>query len=132
MSAFSIRDAQWPRDEKAVLAFIDGLQRYEHRFEPNRRIDAAVAVEYRDVLMKAVAEKGGIVRVAEADGHAVGWAMGWPELDALYVVEHERRTFYISELYVEDGMRGWGIGRALIASCEDWARDRASSFRASA
>ena len=68
MSAVTIRDAEWPRDEAAALALIDGLQRYEHAFEPNRRIDAAVAAEYRDVLMKAVAEKGGIVRVAEADG----------------------------------------------------------------
>ena len=122
MSPISIRDAVWPRDEQATLSFIDGLQRHEHRFEPNRRIDTAVAAEYRGVLMKAVAENGGIVRVAETDGRAVGWAVGWPELDALYVVESERRYFYISELYVEDGLRGRGIGRALIASCEDWAR----------
>jgi GNAT superfamily N-acetyltransferase len=122
MSGVHIRDAIWPKDRAAAERFIDGLQRHEHRFEPNRRVDAAVAAEYFDVLLEGVARNAGIVRVAEADGRALGWAVGWPETDALYVVEAERRYFYISELYVEEGLRGKGIGRALIASCEDWAR----------
>lgn len=117
----TIRDAVWPADRNAAQGFIDGLQRYEKAFEPNRRVDATVGAEYFDVLLKAIADNGGIVRVAEIDGRAVGWVVGWPEMDALYVVEEERRYFYISELYVEDGLRGKGIGRALMAACEDWA-----------
>ena len=122
MSAFVIRDAEWPRDREAGIAFIDALQLYEHAFEPNRRIDPAVGADYFDVLLAAVAQHGGIVRIAEAGGRAIGWAAAWPELDSLYVVEDERRILYISELYVEEPMRGTGVGRALIAACEDWAR----------
>jgi GNAT superfamily N-acetyltransferase len=122
MSAPVIRDAAWPGDREAAVSFIDGLQRYEHGIEPNRRIDAAVGAEYCDVLLAAVAEHGGIVRIAELDGRAIGWAVAWNELDAMYVVAGQRRCVYISELYVEEEARGTGTGRALIASCEDWAR----------
>ncbi|MBV9991700.1 MAG: GNAT family N-acetyltransferase [Alphaproteobacteria bacterium] len=123
-----IRDAVWPDDRAAALRFIDGLQRFEHALQPNRRIDDKVGAEYFDLLMKAVDEDGGIVRIAEHDGRAVGWAVAWPENDALYVREEERRYLYISELYVEEGLRGGGIGLALIAACEDWARGRGLKF----
>lgn len=123
----NIRDAVWPQDRDAALGFIDGLQRYEYQFEPNRRVDATVAAEYFDVLMGAVAENGGFVRIAEHAGSAVGWAVAWPELDDMYVVAAERRFVYISELYVEESLRGKGAGRALICACEDWAR--AHGFR---
>jgi len=43
---FTIRDARWPEDEAAAVSFIDGLQNYEYRFEPNRRIDAQVGADY--------------------------------------------------------------------------------------
>jgi hypothetical protein len=67
-TAFAIRDAQWPRDRAAAVSFIDGLQRYEHGIEPDRRIGAAVGAEYFDVLLAAVAGHGGIVYIAEAGG----------------------------------------------------------------
>lgn len=118
----SIRGAVWPADKAAAISFIDGLQRYEHAVEPNRRTDATVAAEYFDVLMDAVAEHHGIVRIAEADGRAIGWAVAWHELDDMYVVAEERRFVYISELYVEEAARGTGVGRSLIAACDDWAR----------
>jgi len=122
MTGAVIRDAVWPDDRAAALSFIDGLQAYEHAVEPNRRIDAEVAAEYFGVLMKAVDGYGGIVRIAETDGRAVGWAVAWRDLDDLYVVEAMRPYLHISELYVEEGLRGTGIGRALIAACEDWGR----------
>jgi GNAT superfamily N-acetyltransferase len=122
MSAPVIRDAVWPDDRKATISFIDGLQHYEHGVEPNRRIDAAVGPEYFDVLIAAVAEHDGIVRIAEIGGRAIGWAVAWHDIDDMYVVAEERRFVYIAELYVDEDARGTGVGRALIAACEDWAR----------
>ena len=122
MSDVTIRDAVWPRDRAAALSFIDGLQKVEYAYEPNRRLDAKVAAEFLDVLMNELAERHGIVRIAERDGRALGWAVAWPDLDDVYVVEAERRFLYISELFVVEDARGGGVGRALIASCEDWAR----------
>jgi GNAT superfamily N-acetyltransferase len=122
MSACTIRDAVWPQDEAAALSFIDGSQAFEHAFEPNRRLDARVAAEFLPVLMKAMADHRGIARIAERDGRAIGWVVAWPEDDDLYVIARERRVVYISELFVAEDARGTGVGRALIGSCEDWAR----------
>jgi len=124
MSAYAIRDAVWPGDHPAAISFIDGLQRFEHGVEPNRRVDADVGAGYFDMLMGAVAEHKGIVRIAEIGERPIGWAVAWPEDDAMYVIAQERRFVYISELYVVEEARGTGVGRALIADCEDWAREQ--------
>ena len=42
----------------------------------------------------------------------------------IYIVAEERTYGYIAELYVVEDMRGRGVGRALIAACEEWARGR--------
>lgn len=122
MTAFTIRDAVWPQDKAAAIGFIDGLQQFERRFEPNRRIDPAVGAEYFEILLGDVTRRGGIVRVAESEGRAIGWAVAWAEDDDIYVVAEERRFVYISELFIAEAARGAGIGRALIAACEEWAR----------
>ncbi|HEY1963064.1 MAG TPA: GNAT family N-acetyltransferase [Rhizomicrobium sp.] len=122
MSDFTIRDARWPEDEAATVSFIDGLQKFEYQFEPNRRIDPHVGADYFRELMKRVAENEGRVFVAEEDGAAVGWAVFLMEQQEVYVVESDRRTGYIAELFVDESARGTGVGKALIAACETHAR----------
>lgn len=122
MSGFTIREARLPDDESACLSFIAGLQRYEHRFEPDRRIDPAVAEDYFAVLLKRVAEHRGRIFVAEADGKAIGWAVFVVEQNAIYVVEGERTYGYVAELFVNEEARGRGIGQALIEACESEGR----------
>jgi GNAT superfamily N-acetyltransferase len=119
---FLIRDIALPQDEDAALAFILGSQHYERAIEPDRRIDSTVAGEHFAVLMKRVAETGGRVFVAEANGAAVGWAALTIEEGPVFVVSDQRRYGYIAELFVADGTRGLGVGRALIAACESEAR----------
>src|ERR1700679_1444858 len=48
--SFRIRDIVLPQEKAAALSFIDGSQRYEHRIEPNRRLDDAVAAEHFTLL----------------------------------------------------------------------------------
>jgi ribosomal protein S18 acetylase RimI-like enzyme len=122
MSAFLIREAR-PTDRPHFLAFIMDLQRFESAFEPNRRLNSPVAKEYLALLEKDVAE-GGKIFVAEQDGAPVGWSIVLEQDDDIYVVAEERRHAYISELFVAEAVRGLGVGRALIAACEDWARTR--------
>ncbi len=119
---FTIRDARWPADEAAAVSFVEGLQKFEHRFESNRRIDAQVGTEYFREMMKRVADNEGRVFIAEQNGAAVGWAVFLIEHDAIYIVEDERRTGYIAELFVQESARRIGVGKALIAACEDHAR----------
>jgi ribosomal protein S18 acetylase RimI-like enzyme len=62
------------------------------------------------------------VFIAEQNGAAVGWAVFLIEHDAIYIVEDERRTGYIAELFVQESARGTGLGKALIRTCESHAR----------
>lgn len=117
----AIRQARLPDDRPAFIAFIKGLQEYEGTFEKNRRLDDTYAEESLAVLLDAA--KHGMIFIAEDDeDRPIGWAVVFEEEGPVYVLEDERRFAYISELFVEEALRGQGIGQALIAACEDWAR----------
>ena len=124
-SMAKVRHFRFPDDRAAALSFIAGALAFEHDFEPNRRLDGDVAEAYLAVLLKAVAEREGQIFVAEDSQETpVGWGVVHLSDDDVYVVDAQRRFAYIAELYVVERMRAQGIGRALIAACEDWARER--------
>jgi GNAT superfamily N-acetyltransferase len=123
----TIRSARLAEDKPAILAFIDGLQAFEHGFEPNRRLDSSVADEYFAQLSREAATRPTAAFLAEDAGQAIGWALAYETQDDVYVVEAERRIAYIAELFVVEAARGKGAGRALIAACEDWARARGTA-----
>src|SRR5262249_29160615 len=83
-----------------------------------------VATDHLEVLMKRLAERGGAIFIADDAGAALGWAVVHETEDDVFVVASERRIAYIDELYLTDAARGTGIGRALIARCEAWAKGR--------
>ena len=119
-----IRDFDPANDKIAALSFILGSQHYERALEPDRRIDLAVADDHYAVLMKDVTANAGRVFVAETEGRAAGWAVFVVAQAPAYVVEDQRTHGYIAELFVDESTRGLGVGRALIAACEDEARAR--------
>lgn len=119
---FQVRDLRLPDDESAARSFIMGLQRYERAFEADRRLDPAVADEYFAVLMDRVATNHGRVFVAEQEGCAIGWAVFVVLQNAIFVAEEERTYGYIDELFVSESARSHGVGRSLIAACENEAR----------
>jgi len=119
---FHIREARLPDDEAVMCGFIDGLQKFEHAFEPDRRIDARAGADYLPHLLTRVKKNDGKVFIAEEGGRPVGWAVFHTHDNMIYVVEGERHYGYIAELFVEEASRGHGIGRALIAACEEAAR----------
>lgn len=125
MTTFRVRDAKLPEDKPAILDFIMGLQDFERRIEPDRRVDPAVGEEFYFVLLERIATQHGHVFIAEdRNGAAIGWAQVHEEMNQVYVVPEERRFAHIAELYVAESARGQGIGRALIAACEAWTRAR--------
>lgn len=123
-ATINIREARLPQDEPAILSFINGLQDYEATFEPDRRRDPDFAVDHWRDLQHRCAEKHGIILIAEEAGTPLGWAFAHDHNAELFVVEPERRHGYLAELFVVPQARGKGLGRALIESCEAWARDR--------
>jgi GNAT superfamily N-acetyltransferase len=121
---FEIREARFPEDRATALRFVMALQRFEHEFEPNRRIDDSVAKDYLAELKKR-AEKNGCIFIAQgSEGRALGWAVVHDDKEETYVIAEERKYARFTELFVESEARGTGVGRALIAACEDWARGR--------
>ena len=118
------RPIKLPDDEPAILSFIQGLQDYELGFENNRRRDPAfVADHWRDAQHRC-AEKHGTMLIAQDADKAAGWAFAYDQNAELFIVEPERRHGFLAEIFVMPEARGKGLGRALIAGCEDWARER--------
>jgi GNAT superfamily N-acetyltransferase len=122
---FRIRAARLPDDKPAILGFIMGLQYFEKAIEPDRRVDPNVADEFYPVIVERVAKRNGCILIAEdADAKAIGWAAAYEDQNEIYVDADERTLGYIAELFVVEDMRGQGVGRALIAACEDWSKER--------
>lgn len=122
--AFHIRDARLPDETPQLLPFIMGSQHFEHAIEPDRRLDDAVAREHFDLLVPLTFRRNGRVLVADEGARLLGWGVVHEDDNDVYVLEDERRHGYIAELFVVEESRGQGVGRALIAACEDWARER--------
>jgi GNAT superfamily N-acetyltransferase len=123
--AFRIRDAKLPDERPRLLEFIMGSQAFEHAIEPDRRLDARVADDYYAELVPRALKRNGRILVADAAREGlVGWAVVHEQENEVFVVEDERLYGYVSELFVAETARGIGVGRALLAACDDWGRER--------
>ena len=112
-----------PGDKPAILDFIIALQLYEAAMESNRRLDSSFAEEHFAALIPRAWPPDGAVFIAE-DDQPLGWAVVHDETGDVFLTADERRFAFIAELFVMEAARGKGIGRALIAACETWARAR--------
>ena len=54
----------------------------------------------------------------------MGWISAYEEHGELFIAEPERRHGFIAEIFVNADARGQGHGKALIAACEVWSRER--------
>ena len=120
----TIRAARLPRDEPAILSFIQALQDHEAGFEADRRRDPDFAVQHWREAQHRCAEKHGAMFIAEQAGHYVGWAFAYEVHGELFVHPPERRHGFLAELYVVPEARRAGHGKALIQACEAWSRQR--------
>ncbi|MDE1986044.1 MAG: GNAT family N-acetyltransferase [Alphaproteobacteria bacterium] len=118
-----VREARLPADKPDILGFIVGLQQYEHALETNRRLDAQFAEEhYANLIPELLAHRGKIFIAEDPETRAVGWVAVCEKEGEIYIRAEDRRYGFIAELYVVEAARGAGVGRLLIAACEDWAR----------
>jgi len=111
-------------DREALVEQFLGLNRYEEPLARNRRTDRTGAAECLDAALERVSETDGVALVAEFDGRVVGHLFLVFERDAVYVREDLRPYGYVSELFVREGDRGLGIGKALMAEAERLTAER--------
>lgn len=118
----AIRDADLARDKPDLLRFVAALNRFEHQFDENRRLDDAFPEEFLTEQQLRAKTKQGRMFVAEDDGKPVGWAMCCVEQDETFVRADDRAFGYVAEMYVDEAARGLHVGRLLLNACEEHFR----------
>ena len=117
-----VRDYDAPRDAAAVRTCFVTLQEFEHQIDAAAPRGEAVADAYLDRMFARCATWSGHVFVAEASGAVVGFACVWGRVPPQEPDEPQADYAYVSDLVVLDAWRRRGIGRALLARAEAYAR----------
>ena len=118
-----IRDYDPARDRGGVRDCFAELQDVERGLEPVLPEGRAVADAYVEYMFARCAELDGAVFVAEEDGDVVGFICVWARVPPEDPSE-ERYSAHVSDLVVLPRFRRRGIGRALLARGEAYARER--------
>lgn len=101
-------------DVPLILRFIRGLAEYERLSHEVRATEDGL----RESLFGATPQAE--VRLASWDGVPAGFALFFHN----YSTFLGRRGLYLEDLFVDPGLRGQGIGRALLADLARLALDR--------
>jgi GNAT superfamily N-acetyltransferase len=117
-----IRDYDAGRDAAAVRACFVALQEFEHELDAAAPRGDAIADAYLDRMFARCATWSGHVFVAEASGVVVGFVCVWGRVPPQEPDEPQADYAYVSDLVVQDASRRRGIGRALLARAEAYAR----------
>lgn len=113
-----------PHDRAAAIALMDQLNRHEDAIAGDRAtsFEAAEACVDREIEIEREGE--GVLLVADVDGVAVGLASFRIDRPTPYLRADVARVCWVSNLVVDEGRRGRGVGRALLLAGETWARRR--------
>ncbi len=112
-----------PEDEGHVIEIVRDLQRHEGTLHDRMLPPDAIGGWYVEQQLRACDLAGGAMLVAEYAGAAVGYAsLLMDESSAGDIDEIDYFYAYVSDLGVRQAMRGRGVGTALLAACEERAR----------
>ncbi len=117
-----------PQDAAEVTRRIAELQDYERAIDERVLPGEAVEGWYLDHLLKACGEQDGTLFVAEEGGRVIGFAAVQSRVPNEDHDECDYDFALISDLGVDPAHRGKGVGRALIAACEAFARERGARW----
>lgn len=111
------------QDEKDLLQLIVYLQDYMKSKEPEI-LDSGenIGEEFLRNLVSETKGSMGKIYVAEEENEVVGFVSGRVEQSTDEIELIEKKVFYISNLVVLPKFQKHGIGKALLAKVEDYAK----------
>ncbi len=104
--------------QRLVGALHDSMRPYDENYPPA----AAIIDDYFSYLVSEVAETSGTFLLAEDDGRPIGFACVFGLIPPFTPDEDPAHFTFISDLYVEPAYHGQGIGKALLARAEAYAK----------
>ncbi len=111
-----------PGDVEAVCDLWEQLFLLHARLDPIFTPSKDGRIHYRRWVLQQIAEPDSVVLVAEEDGRVVGYCMA--QVQALPPVMRFQRIGLISDMCVDESVRGRRIGREIYARMEARLRDR--------
>jgi GNAT superfamily N-acetyltransferase len=114
-------------DREAAVDLIWQLNLFENDITSDRRTERAAAEECLAINARRIQDAGGVQLVAEREGTVLGYLCAVMDEAPVYVVAAKRRRMWIADLVVAETARGGGLGRALIAAAEDFARGQGAT-----
>lgn len=106
-------------DKPWLESAMAALQDHEASMIVGLRPGHKVAAQEVARAFKLVAQRDGLLLIAEQDGEAVGYIGAVPKLDEDPLVDQAAdKHVFITDLFIAEGYRGRGIGRALLQAVE--------------
>ncbi len=114
-----IRKAQ-EQDIDAILEL--NRQIGEIHFEQAPQVFCPPSPEERAFLLAAIAAEGRLFCVAEQEGAVVGFLTARIDINETIPFLSKEPICRIGTVVVDEGHRSQGIGKALIAHCDEWGK----------
>jgi ribosomal protein S18 acetylase RimI-like enzyme len=116
-----------PADLTAVLGLVIEMQDHERAIDARLLEGAEMTVAYTEAMLQSCAAHAGRILVAESHGVVVGFVAVLAEVPETDLDQPPGSYALISDLAVTAARRGAGIGRALLAAAEQYARHGGAS-----
>jgi len=115
-------------DLEALVERLRELQEHECRLQPRLKPPSEMGAWYFEDFFKEAETEDGCLFVAERDGDIVGYASVLAKVVSEDTDEVAYEYAYISDVAVMPELRGQGLGRRLLDTCRDYARDAGATL----
>lgn len=111
-------EADTPEVRRLVGELHEAMRPYDENYPPA----PAIIDAYFAYLVGEVADTSGTFMLAEDDGRPIGFVCIFGLMGPFSPDEDPTKYTFVSDLYVDPAYRGHGIGKALLARAEAYAK----------